>query len=377
MSARIYLDNNASTYLDPRISEELGKVLESLGANPSSVHLSGQAIRNLINKARYTVASFLKVKPNEILFTSGGTESSNMIIHGILHNSAKGHVITSSTEHACVHSTIKQFESLGFEVSFLNAGEWGAVSPESVLAAIRPNTQLIALMAVNNETGVKTDIAAIADIAARHAIPFFVDAVALLGKELFDIPPGVGAMSFSGHKLHTLQGTGVAFIRSGLKLKPLLYGGEQEFGRRAGTENVLGIAGFAKAIELLKEELPHASLRMERLRDSFERHLIEALPRIAINGRGPRVVNVSNVAFPGVDGETLLIGLDQAGVSASHGSACSSGALEPSRILLSMGIPLDLVRSSLRFSLSRFTTEEEIEAACAIITRLVKRFQAS
>lgn len=375
MTLRIYLDNNASTSLDPEITDLLIQTIQILGGNPSSSHSAGQKIRNLISKARSSIAAFLQVKSNEILFTSGGTESANMILRGIAAQKKQGHLITSTVEHSCVFSMAKQLEKDGLNISFLQPGTWGAVSPNALLKAIRPDTCLIALMAVNNETGVKTDIEAIAAIAKEHKIPFFVDGVALLGKEVFSIPSGVTAMSFSAHKVHALQGTGFVFIRSGLKLQPFLIGGEHEFGKRAGTENVLGIIALSKAIELLETKVASASQHMRILRDQFENLLLSNLPNVFINGQGPRVSNVSNLAFSGVEGETLLMMLDQAGVLASHGSACASGALEPSRILLNMGLPTDLVHSSIRFSLSRFTTEQEINEAASIIIRLVKRLR--
>lgn len=367
---RIYLDNNASTPLDPAVADFIVKILPSLQGNPSSSHSFGQTARSLINKAKASIALFLKVKPTELIFTSGGTESVNMAIKSLVANKAPGHIITSAVEHACVIAVCKQLESQGYAVSYLPTGSVGAVQPEAVKAAIRPDTQLIALMAVNNETGVKTDIESIAQIAQERKIPFFVDAVSQLGKEEVRIPQGVSAMAFSGHKIHALQGIGLLYLRSGIKLKPLIIGGEQELGRRAGTENVLGILSLAKAVELLS---PPPYKTIESLRDRFEGVLLKEIPGLLINGEGLRVSNVSNLAFPGVDGEALLMNLDRAGIAASHGSACSSGSLEPSRILLGMGLPLDRVNSSIRFSLSRLTTAAEVDAACAIIVSLVKR----
>ncbi len=376
MNPRIYLDNNGSTPLDPRVNDLIISLLPELIGNPSSTHAYGQKARSLISRARSSIAAFLHVKPQEIIFTSGGTEGANMLIRGLLPPQA-GHIITSAAEHACVFTTVKQLELCGYKTTVLSPGLWGAVTAEAVEAAIQPATKLIALMAVNNETGVKTDLAAIGKVAQKHGIPFFVDGVALLGKEVFEITPGISAMSFSGHKLHALQGIGFCYLRGGVKFQPLLVGGEQEFGRRAGTENVLGIAALAKAIEVLSWELPAASLRMQSLRDTFEKTLMEELPGVSVNGQGPRTVNVSNLAFAGVDGEAMLMGLDSAGIAASHGSACASGSLEPSRVLLGMGLPLELVRSSIRFSLSRFTTGEEIERACQLISALVKRLRQS
>lgn len=373
MTRKIYLDNNASTFIDKRVADHLINALSILNGNPSSTHTFGQQMRGQISQARSSIARFLGVKPAEIVFNSGGTEGINMVIRGTVSHSRSGHLITSSVEHSCVYATIKNMEKEGFQATFLPAGVWGAATPHAVRAAIRPDTMLIALMSVNNETGVKTDIDAIAAIAEEFRIPFLVDGVAMMGKELFVIPAGVAAMCFSGHKFHAPQGVGFAFVRAGFKMQPQITGGEQEFGRRAGTENVLGIMALAKAIELLSYELPLASHRMSTLRDRFEKTLQESLRDVYVNGEGPRTVNVSNLAITGVDGEALLFALDAAGIAASHGSACSSGALEPSRVLLNMGLPLESVRSSLRFSLSRFTTQEEIDEACEVIIKLVKK----
>lgn len=371
MTPRIYLDNNASAPLDPQIAQHLVQILPKLTGNPSSIHLFGQAVRSLINKARDSIAFKLKVKPSELIFTSGGTESINMAIRGLVEGKKTGHIITSVAEHSCVIAACKYLEGQGHEVTYLPVGTWGAVLPQAVEAAILPDTQLVALMAVNNETGVKTDIQSIAQITQKHKIPFFVDGVALLGKEEVVIHPGISAMAFSGHKFHALTGTGFLFLRSCTKCQPLIIGGEQEHGRRAGTENVLGILSMAKAMEFITEDSVN---HMRKLRDKFENDLLQAMPgRILINGEGPRTANVSNIAFVGVDGESLLINLDRAGVAASHGSACHSGSLEPSRILLSMGLPMEQVNGSIRFSLSRLTTDEEIDQAVQILSKLIIR----
>jgi cysteine desulfurase len=364
---RIYLDNNATTGVDPRVLEAMLPELSSIPANPSSIHFFGQEARNKLLKARQLVAGYLGVRAQEIIFTSGGTESLNILLR-----QGVGHVITSNAEHSAVYNTL---QSLKNEVSYLEAGSWGAVLPEQVKRAIQPNTRLIVLFAVNAETGVKTDIEAIGKIAQEANIPFIVDGVALLGKEPFVMHEGVSGMAFSGHKLHAPKGVGLAFIRSSFKVTPLLTGGDQESTRRAGTENLAGIIGLAKAIELLQTELPFATERMRNLRDHFEKELQLKLGGVQINGEGPRVVNTSNLSFTGVDGETLLLSLDMAGISASHGSACASGALEPSRILSMMGFSKDRARSSLRFTLSRWTTLEEIERAIHIISEYVTKLR--
>lgn len=372
--AKVYLDNNATTSIDPSIIELIVNSLKNHFGNPSSTHSFGRASRSVLNQARKSIADFFSFKPQEVIFTSGGTESINMILRGFC-NHPPGHLITSNLEHSAVFATMPVLESMGWEVSYLPSGPWGAIFPEDIKRAIKTNTRLISLMAVNNETGVKTDVEAIAKICLEAGIPFVVDGVAWLGKESFTIHPGVAAICFSGHKIHAPKGIGLALVRNSLKLSPLITGGEQEFGKRGGTENLSGIVALAEAIRLLKQELPAAGKRMERLRNKFEASLIGALSdgsvNVTINGLGERISNTSNLCFEGIDGETLLLALDQEGVAASLGSACASGAIEPSRVLLNMGLSLEKARSSLRFSLSRFTTDDEIERAVEAIIRCV------
>ncbi|MBA3722017.1 MAG: cysteine desulfurase [Parachlamydiaceae bacterium] len=375
MKQRIYLDHNASTPLDPNVLEVVVDELKEGLGNPSSIHYYGQRCRQKLEASRETIAKYLKVKSNELIFTSGGTEGANLLIKGILNSSSKSHVITSNAEHSCVYNTLKYLEDENVTVSFLPTGIWGAVTPEAVLDNIRPETRLITLMAVNNETGVKTDIAAIAAIAEKARIPFVVDGVSLLGKENFTIPSGVSAMFFSGHKLHAPKGVGVVYCKRSVKFEPLITGAGQEFNHRAGSENLPGIVGLAKAIELLSDNQEQYTAYMLKLRNKFEEGLKAYVGNIVINGQAPRVASTSNISFLGVDGESLLMNLDMEGLSVSHGSACSSGAIEPSRILLNMGIPLAQVNTAIRFSISRMTTEEEIDRALAIITNLIKRMR--
>ncbi len=377
MKNRIYLDNNASTCVDPRVLAAIVHALESDSeGNPSSIHSYGQKARQNLAHAREVISSYLGVREHEIIFTSGGTEGVNMLLRGFFNLGSAGHLITSNVEHSCVYSTAQKLQANGIHCTFLETGAEGAASPEAVKAAIRPDTRLISLMAVNNETGVKTNLEAIAAIAQEAKIPFFVDAVALMGKEVFKVPDGVTAMAFSGHKFHAPKGVGFLMIRSSLKLMPLMTGGDQEFGRRAGTENLPGIAGMAKAVELLRTDLPEALIRMKSLRDKFENDLMSLLSGVTINGQGSRVVNTSNLAFEGVEGETLLAALDLLGIAVSHGSACASGALEPSRILLNMGCSKELAASSIRFSLSRFTTYDEIKYCIEAIVKTVNKLRA-
>ncbi len=278
-------------------------------------------------------------------------------------------------EHACVTATLQELSLQGVDVEFLPAGLHGAVQVEQVAEAIRPDTRCITLMAVNNETGVKTDWESIAALAQEHRIPFFVDGVALLGKEFFSLPKGVTGIAFSGHKIHAPQGIGCVIIHPHYVPHPLITGGGQEQGRRGGTENVLGILAFAEAIRCLEKTLTSASIQMAALRDRFEKTISQALPNVTVNGTGPRVANVSNLSFYGVNGESLLFQLDLEGIAVSHGSACSSGALEPSRVFTNMGLPKELADSAIRFSLSRFTTEAEMDQAAQVVIRSVSRLR--
>lgn len=371
MKSRIYLDNNASTIVDPLVLQTIIQTLQSSAGNPSSIHKEGQEARQMLIAARQTIANAIGAKPKEIIFTSGGTEGLNTIIRGLFQSEPHAHFITSNAEHACVYNTMHLLQEQGADVTFLPAGLWGTVKPEAVKAALKPSTRLIALMAVNNETGVKTDIEAIAAIAKAAGVFFLVDGVALLGKEPFSIPDGVSAMCFSGHKFHGPKGTGFLFWRTQKGISPLITGGGQEFGLRAGTENVPGIAGLATAVALLKSQ-SEISEKMKSLRDRLEKGILSQIPSAVVNGEGPRVVNTTNISFGGIEGEVLLMNLDSRGIAVSHGSACSSGALEPSRILLNMGISLDRARSAVRFSVSRFTTEEEIDYCIDAVVDLVK-----
>lgn len=371
MIERIYLDHNATTGLDEKVVESMLKELTSLPANPSSLHWFGRKAKAKLENARETIAHYLDVKPQEILFTSGGTESMNFLIRSCFKNSFQGHILSSNVEHACVYETLLDLKGKGVDVEFLPAGLKCTITPQQIQEALRPSTRLIVLSYVNSETGVKSDVEAIAKIAAQANVPFFVDAVALLGKEKVVIPSGVSAMGFSGHKLHGPKGTGFVFLRSRKNCYPSLTGGPQEFHLRAGTENLAGIVGLAKAVELLFSLLTEATERMTQLRDQLETELIQKAAPVVVNGHHIRVCNTTNLSFPQVKGEDLLIALDMAGIAASHGSACSSGAMEPSRVLTQMGLPPAITQSAIRFSLGRHTSQEEINHAIQIITKTV------
>ena len=368
----IYLDNNATTSLDPDVLAAMEPFMRGFVGNPSSIHRFGQKAKGRLTEALKVCAHFLKVSPDEIIYTSGATEAFNFLIRTQPHGA---HVITSSLEHLAVLEPLKL---CGCYVTYLDPEPGkGAISAAQVRGALQENTRMIVLTAANNETGVKSDIAEIARVASERGIPFVVDGVALLGKEPFLIPEGVSAVCFSGHKIHAPLGVGVAVVRKTFKTSPFIVGGPQQRGLRAGTENLPAIIGFTKALELLHTHGGNWAKQMGALRDRFERELLASLPDIVIHGKEElRICNTSNVAFPGVDGETLLMTLDLAGLAASHGSACSSGTLESSRVLLNMGIDRKIVRSSLRFSLSRFTTEAEIDQSIALITEAVTRLRS-
>lgn len=358
---RIYLDNNATTPLDPRVLKAMLSELSGPPANPSSIHSFGQHARRLLQTARQAVASYFSVKPEEIFFTSGGTESLNFLIRGL----KSGPVITTSIEHSSIYKTIPN--PIHVPVSL-----WGAPLPEEIEKAITPETRAIFLSAANSETGVKIDIPAIGAIAQKYNIPLFLDLIGSLGKEPFEFHPAVAGFAITAHKFHGPKGIGAVYLRSDQKHPALLTGGAQEYHHRAGTENLAGIIGLAQALQILTSEIP---AHLSGLRNHFETHLRSLLPDIQINGQGPRVSNVSNIAFPGIDGETLLLQLDLAGIAASHGSACSSGALEPSRVLTNMGIDRKTARSSIRFSFSRMNTREEIDEAIKRIVAIISAFR--
>lgn len=373
MRPKIYLDNNATTVVDPCVIKVIMEDLAAPPSNPSSMHFYGQQAKNKLIKARQTIASYFKVKPTEIIFTSGGTESMNTLIRGLLIQVNKPHIISSNVEHSCIEKTLLDLKSKGCELTLLPVGLSGIISSEAIENAITPNTKLLVFSAVNSETGVRQDLDRLSKVALKHNIPLVIDGVALLGKESFDIPPGVTGIGFSAHKFHGPKGIGFFFLRSHSKMSPLLTGGGQEYGLRSGTENLSLILGLAESIVLIKKELPLASSHMRTLRDHFESELIKSLPFVQVNGSLDRVCNVSNLAFPGVEAETLLIQLDLHGIAASHGSACSSGSLEPSKVLTQMGLSSALVKSSVRFSLSRFTTKEEIERTIELLLQLAPK----
>lgn len=370
MKTPIYLDNNATTPLDKEVLEVMTREA-SLPLNASSVHSYGAHAKLLLKESRDLIARHIGVYPEELFFTSGGTESMNMLIKGLY--SGEGVILTTSIEHASVYETILDLEKQGASVNYIAVGSLGAPSINMIKEHLSKKVSLMVFSAVYSETGVKLELNEVAKLALENHIPLIIDGVALLGKELFKIPKGITGMGFSAHKLHGPKGVGAAFVSSNPSIKPLMKGGHQELGIRPGTEPLEAIIGFSKAVSLAEEALPEATEHMYKLQNYFETTLKNNLDAITINGEGSRICNTSNIAFNGIDGETLLLALDRAGIYASLGSACSSGAIEPSRVLINMGLGREKAKASLRFSFSRKTTLDEIQQAVTSIITLVKK----
>lgn len=365
----IYLDNNATTPLDPQVFLAIEPFLKECYGNPSSIHQFGQRAKGVLAVASQNLGRILGFHPDELIYTSGATESLNLIVNSLPRGA---HVITSSLEHAAVMEPLKCAD---LSVSYLDPlpGE-GSLSPHQVKGEIRSDTRALILSAVNNETGVVTDLSAFAALASEMGVPLIVDGVSGLSHHLFPLPRGISAICFSGHKIHAPLGVGLLALRKGVRFNPRTLGGGQQRGMRAGTENLPGIVGLAKAFELLSRYGNEYETHMRALHHLFETRLKAHLPDCVIHGESlHRTCHTSNIAFPGLSGETLVMALDLEGVACSHGAACSTGSLEPSRVLLNMGIPLDLARSSVRFSLSRFTTREDIHHSIDIISKVVSQ----
>ncbi|MGC2300409.1 MAG: cysteine desulfurase family protein [Acidobacteriaceae bacterium] len=360
----VYMDANATTPLLPEVFEAMAPWLLQRCGNASSGHAHGREARAAVEAARQEVARLLNCAGMEIIFTSGGTESDNLALFGAVKPGA--HLITSRIEHHAVLHAIERLQQQGCAVTWLPVDAGGRVSPEDVRRALRAKTALVSVMMANNETGVLQPVEEIGHIAREHGILFHVDAVQAAGKVPVDVKRiGCDLLSLSGHKMHGPQGTGALFLRDGVKLQPMFYGGAHEYGRRAGTENVAGIAGFGKAAVLARANLFDGSVQcMARLRDDLERGILLEAEEAGVNGFGqPRVPNTTSIWFGGIAGVSLLMALDQRGLSVSGGSACCAGAAEPSHVLTAMGLAPERAGSSLRFSLSKLSTGEDVDFA--------------
>lgn len=374
---RVYLDNNATTPMLPEVFEAMRPYFGERFGNASSIHHHGQETRAAVEDARESVAALLGSSAAEIVFTSGGTESDNLAIAGWV---APGdHVITSSIEHHAVLHTCKHLEKSGCEVTVLPVDGRGLVDPSDVKRALRPNTKLVSIMMANNETGVLQPVEEIGKIAAEAKVLFHTDAVQAAAKVPINVRQiGCDALSISGHKFHAPQGVGALYVKKGTRLQPLFHGGRHERSRRAGTENVPGIVALGKAAEIAKDALDRGDdKRMAVMCERLEQGILAQVDDSRVNGEGTlRVPNTTNIRFDGIEGEALEIALDLKGLAVSTGAACSSGAIEPSHVLIAMGLRAEQARASIRFSLGKQTTDAEIDFALALVPETVARLRA-
>jgi len=375
----VYVDNNATTKIADEVFEAMKPFLTDYYGNPSSMHTFGGKIRRFIDKARESVASLLGAEsPSEIIFTSCGTESDNTAIISTLRSFPnKKHIITTKVEHPAVLSLCKYLETIGYRVTYLNVNSQGQLDLDELSYSIQSDTAIISIMYANNETGVIFPIQEIAEIARQKNVVFHTDAVQALGKIDFDLKKiPIDLVSISGHKIHAPKGVGALYIRKGTKFSPFILGGHQEEGRRGGTENVASIIGFGVACELAKKYMEEENKRVKYLRDKLENSILEKIPNTRVNGdRINRLPNTTNISFEFVEGEAILLMLDQKGICASSGSACTSGSLTPSHVLRAMGVPFTFLQGSIRFSLSRYNTEEEIDYIIETLPHIINRLR--
>ncbi|MFC2025182.1 cysteine desulfurase NifS [Chloroflexota bacterium] len=377
---RIYLDYAATTPTHPEVVKAMLPYFTETFANPSSIYSCGQEAKEAIEAARANVAGLIGARDEEIVFTSGGTEADNFALEGVAFaNESKGnHIITTSIEHHAVLETCKFLEKRGFLVTYLPVDEYGMVDPSQVKKAITSKTILISVMQANNEMGTIEPIAEIGKIAKEAGVYFHTDAVQAIGHIPIDVNKlGVGLLSMSAHKLYGPKGMGALYIRKGTKLIPFMHGGEQERKRRASTENVPGIVGFGKAVELAQQEMDEEAGREARLRDQLIKGLLEQINHARLNGHPQkRLPNNVNMSFEFVEGESILLNLDLEGICVSTGSACSSSSTEPSYVLLAMGLPPEQAHSSLRLTLGKWTTEEDINRVLEVLPRIIAKLRA-
>jgi len=373
---RVYLDNNATTPVLPEVFEAMRPYFEERFGNASSIHHHGQETRAAVEDARESVADLIGCSASEIVFTSGGTESDNLAIAGWV--AAGDHVITSSIEHHAVLHACKHLEKIGCDVTILPVDGRGLIDPSDVRRALRPNTKLISVMMANNETGVLQPVEEIGKIASEAKVLFHTDAVQAAAKVPIRVRQiGCDALSISGHKIHAPQGVGALYVKKGTRIQPLFHGGRHERSRRAGTENVPGIVALGKAAQLAKEGLDRRDdEKTAAMRDRLEQGILTQVDEAGVNGEGAtRIPNTTNLHFDHIEGEAMVIALDLKGLAVSTGAACSSGAIEPSHVLIAMGLRPNQARASIRFSLGKQTTEADIDFALALVPETVARLR--
>ncbi|MEI8349543.1 MAG: cysteine desulfurase NifS [Candidatus Omnitrophota bacterium] len=374
-----YVDNNATTAVAPEVFEAMKPFLTTRYGNPSSMHAFGGEVHHDIEEARQNIANLLGVSDlSEIIFTSCGTESDNTAIMSTLRsNPDKRHIITTKVEHPAILSLCRYLETAGYRVTYLNVDGEGLIDINELRSAIDHDTALVSVMYANNETGVIFPIEEIAEIARVHNVVFHTDAVQAVGKipfKLTEIP--VDLLSLSGHKLHAPKGVGALYVRRGTKFSPFLIGGHQEGGRRGGTENVASVVGLGKACALAQAHIIEENSRVKILRDKLEKEILQKIPHTRVNGnREKRLPNTTNISFEFIEGEAILLMLDEKGIAASSGSACTSGSLTPSHVLRGMGVPFTYLQGSIRFSLSRYNTEEDIGYIMEHLPPVIKRLR--
>lgn len=377
---RIYMDNAATTAVSPEVLQAMLSYFTDIYGNPSSIHSTGRDARRAVDAARKQVAAAIGAQPTEIYFTAGGSESDNWAIKGTAFaKRAKGnHIITSQIEHHAVLHTCAWLEKQGFEVTYLPVDEFGRVRVEDVEKAITDKTILISIMAANNEIGTLQPITEIGKLAKSRGILFHTDAVQAMGAIPIDVNAmNIDMLSMSGHKFHGPKGIGVLYVRKGVHPDIFMHGGAQERGQRAGTENLAGIVGIGKAIELATQNLEANAARMSRLRDKLIDGILAEIPDVRLNGhRTERLPNNVNVSIRYIEGEAMLLRLDLAGIAGSSGSACTSGSLDPSHVLLAIGLPHEIAHGSLRLSLGTDTTEEQVDEVLRVLPGIVKDLRA-
>jgi len=377
MSRRVYLDHNASTPVHPEVVAEMLPYFTELYGNPSSIHAFGREARDGMDLARERVARFLKVSPPEIVFTSGGTESDNFAVKGLAWARGKGHLITSQVEHHAVLRTCRALEAQGFDLTCVGVDEFGMVDPDEVRRAIRPDTIAISIMHANSEVGTIQPIAAIGRIAREHDVPFHVDAVQTFGKLPLDVDAlGIDALSFSAHKIYGPKGVAGLFVRKGTKMVAVQHGGEHERRRRAGTENLPGIVGLGKAVAVRARDMQAEAERVGALRDRLWQGVSARVPDVRLSGHPTqRLPGTASLLFRHVESESIVLGLDLKGIGVSAGSACTSGNVEPSHVLVAMGISVDWAMGAVRCSLGRSTTAEDIDYVVECVEPLVRKLR--